>query len=83
LLAELTVSSVYFWTVRQREGDEVTGDRGKLPPDFCSPLNITKVDNSRRMRWAGHVARMRGEERLIQGFGEENLGKKSNWKSRP
>jgi len=24
----------------------------------CSPLNIVRVIKSRRMRWAGHVARM-------------------------
>ena len=28
------------------------------------------------MRWAGHVARMGGNERCIQGFGEESLGKR-------
>ena len=28
------------------------------------------------MRWAGHVARMRGEERCIQGFGRNPEGKR-------
>ena len=32
---------------------------------YCSP-NIVRVINSRRMRWAGHVARM-GEERGMYG----------------
>ena len=27
--------------------------------DLCSSLNITRLIKSRRMRWAGHVARMR------------------------
>jgi len=36
--------------------------------DLYSSPNIVRVINSRRMRWAGHVARTGGEERLIQGF---------------
>ena len=34
---------------------------------------------SRRMRWAGHVARMGGEERRIQGFGGETRRKEDHW----
>ena len=37
---------------------------------YCSP-NIVRVIKSRRMRWAGHVARMGGEERRVQGFAGE------------
>jgi len=53
---------------------EVTGEWRKLHTEelnylYCSP-NIVRVIKSRRMRWAGHVARM-GEERRIQGFGGE------------
>jgi len=46
--------------------DEVTGDGRKLYNEelydvYCSP-NIVRVIKWRRMRWAGHVARMgRGE----------------------
>ena len=45
--------------------DEVTGDWKRLHNEelndlYCSP-NIVRVIKSRRMRWAGHVARM-GEE---------------------
>ena len=55
--------------------DEVTGEWRKLhneePNDlYCSP-NIFRVITSRRMRWAGHVARMWGEQRRIQDFGGE------------
>jgi len=48
--------------------DEATGEWRKLYNDelndlYCSP-NIVRVIKSRRMRWAGHVARM-GEERGV------------------
>jgi len=46
--------------------DEVTGEWGRLHNeelnDLYSSPNIVRVIKSRRMRWAGHVARM-GEER--------------------
>ena len=51
--------------------DEVTGEWRKLHKealrDFYSLLNIVQVVKSRRMRWAGHVARM-GEGRRCTGF---------------
>ena len=44
------------------ERDEVTGDWRKLHNeelnDLYYSLNIVRVIKSRRMRWAGHVARM-------------------------
>ena len=51
--------------------DGVTGERRKLHNEelndlYCSP-NIVRVIKSRRMRWAGHVARIG----IIQGFGGE------------
>jgi hypothetical protein len=51
--------------------DEVTGERRKLHNEelrilYSSP-NVIRQIKSRRMRWAGHVARM-GEE-SAQGFG--------------
>jgi hypothetical protein len=43
--------------------DEVTGDWSKLHEELhilCSSPNIIWQIKSRRMRWAGHVARMGG-----------------------
>ena len=48
--------------------DEVTGEWRRLHNEELSHLysspNIVRVMKSRRMRWAGHVARM-GEERVV------------------
>jgi len=48
--------------------DEVTGERRRLHNeelnDLYSSPNIVRVIKSRRMRWAGHVARI-GEERGV------------------
>jgi len=46
---------------------------------YFSP-NIFQLIKSRKMRWAGHVARMGGEEKRIQGLvrkpeGKEPLGR--------
>jgi len=59
-----------FWLKR----DEVTREWRKLHNEelndlYCSP-NIVRVIKSRRMRWAGHIARMgkrRGVYRVLMG----------------
>jgi hypothetical protein len=54
--------------------DEATGAWRRLHNvelnDLYSSSNIFRVIKSRRMRWAGHVARM-GEKRCIHDFGGE------------
>ena len=44
--------------------------------DLYSSPNIVRVIKSRRMRWAGHVARM-GEERGVSALGGETGGKET------
>jgi len=64
--------------------DEVTGEWRKLHSEEFSDLyslpNIVQVVKSRRMRWAGHVARMgkgRGVHRVLVGKpeGKRPLGR--------
>ena len=63
--------------------DEVTGERRKLHEElkglYSSP-NIVRVIKSRRIKWAGHVARMgegRGVYRVLMGKpeGKRPLGR--------
>jgi hypothetical protein len=61
--------------------EEVIGDWRKLHNEelcdlYCSPNNTT-VNNSRRMRWAGHVAWI--EERCIQCFIGNKWSKETTW----
>jgi hypothetical protein len=55
--------------------DEVTGVWRKLHEEelhdpYSSPI-IVRVIKSRRMRLAGHVARMGRREKRVEGFGGE------------
>jgi hypothetical protein len=65
--------------------DEVTGEWRKLLSEelhnFYSSPDIIRQMKSRRMRWAGHVAR-RGEERIVHGFGGKACKKETTWKTK-
>jgi len=62
--------------------DEVTGEWWRLHDeeinDLYSSHNIVRVIKSRRMRWAGHVARM-GEERGRIGSWWRNRREIDHW----
>jgi len=62
--------------------DEVTGEWKRLHNeelnDLYSSPNIVRVIKSRRMRWAGHVARM-GEERGCIGSWWGNRRERDHW----
>jgi hypothetical protein len=56
------------------KGDEATGEWRRLHNEELNDLyssNSIRVIKSRRMKWAGHVARVGGKERCIQDFGGE------------
>jgi len=60
--------NMVLWRIFGPRRDEVTGEWRRLLKeelnDLYSSPNIVRVIKSRRMRWAGHVARM-GEERGV------------------
>jgi hypothetical protein len=65
--------------------DEVTGQwmmwyNGELHNLYSSQYNVRQI-KSRRMSWAGHVARM-GEEKSVEGFVGNPEGKRQLEKSR-
>ena len=89
LVCDCAYTYIYIYIYRERERerelrrifgpkrDEVTGEWKKLHNDelkgLYSSSNIVRVIKSRRMRWAGHVARMgegRGVYRVLVGKSE-------------
>jgi hypothetical protein len=81
------IANVVFemWVSRRIFGckrDEVTGEWRRLHNEelyvlYSSP-NIVRVIKSRRMRWAGHVARM-GREEVYTWFWWGNLGERERF----
>jgi len=66
--------------------DEVTGEWRKLHNEelndlYCSP-NTIRVIKSRRMRWAGHVARMGERRGVYRGLVGKPEGKRPLERSR-
>jgi hypothetical protein len=59
-----------FGPKREEDGSWRKLHNDELHNLYSSP-NIVRVIKSRKMRWAGHVARMRGE-RCLQVFGWES-----------
>jgi len=61
--------------------DEVTGEWRRLYVeelnDLYSSPNIVRVIKSKRIRWAGHVARMGEEKRVYRALGGETGGKET------
>ena len=60
-------ANMVLWRIFGPRSDEVTGEwrlHNEELNDLYSSPNIVRVITSRRMRWAGHVARM-GEERGV------------------
>ena len=66
--------------------DEVTGEWRRLHKeelnDLYSSHNIVRVIKSRRMRWAGHVARIGEERGVYRVLVEKPEGRRPLWRPR-
>jgi hypothetical protein len=73
--------TIIFLTIFGPKTDEVTREWRKLHNeelnDLYSPPNIVLVIRSKRMKWAGHVARFR-EREVYTGFWWGELGEREN-----
>jgi len=53
----------------------------KKPNELYCSSNSVRVIISRRMRWAGHVARMRERRGVYRVLVEETRGKETTWET--
>ena len=72
-----SISLISVLILSSKFRDEVTGEWRKLHNEELSEIyflpNIVRVVKSRRMRWAGHVAR------IVEGRGIGNLRERDQW----
>jgi len=65
--------------------EEVTGEWRKQHNEELNDLyfspDVVRVIKSRRMRWAGHLARLGGDNTCILGFRGEICGKETTWET--
>ena len=75
----ISIGNIYIKKERERrifgpKRDEVTEEWRKLHNDLYSLPNIVRVIQSRRMIWAGHVARVMERRRVYRVLVEEREG---------
>jgi hypothetical protein len=70
-----------FGPKREEDGSWRKFHDDELHSLYSSP-NIVRVIKSRRMRWAGHVARMgKGREEVFTGFWSGGLNVRGHWEN--
>jgi hypothetical protein len=74
------------WVLRKIFGPRADGETGEGRKlfneelyDLCSSPDIVRTIKFRRMRWAGHLARMGERRGSLQGFGVDTSFKETPW----
>jgi hypothetical protein len=66
----LNLYIIELFQIKEEDGSWRKLHDDELHSLYSSP-NFVRMIKSRRMRWAGNIARMGGGERCLQGFGWE------------